>query len=89
MAPGEECLQGNVSRVILEISQTSRPRDILKIRLDREQEALTGAGVGVLHIVSSPGIIAKLWQTVTSDQRDLPVCNYVTYINTLVKLDIY
>lgn len=37
-------MQGTVSGVILEISQTSRPRDILQIRLGREQEAPLGQG---------------------------------------------
>lgn len=60
-AAGEECLQGSVPRVILEISQASGPRHILQIRSNRERGASTVAGERVLHISPSLGIAAKLW----------------------------
>lgn len=56
-AAGEEHLQGPLSKVILEINQSSGPGDILQIRLGREQEAPAGGWEvgGILHIVLAWG----------------------------------
>lgn len=42
MVIGGKLLQRILSRIIFEMSQASRSRDILQIRLGKEQEASTG-----------------------------------------------
>lgn len=62
----EEGLPGAMSRVILEISQPSGPRDICQIRAGREKVVLTGEGV--LHDAD----LGKDWQAMADCNPEPP-----------------